>query len=81
MRELADPKRPFGFEILCEEGGVKGAKLNRKGEMIQGNHSSYKIEAKDKLEMDEWIKCIRAAMMKDPVYELYRIRKDEAIHH
>ncbi len=36
-----------------------------------GKHESYKIQAKDRNEMDEWIKCIRAAMMKDPVYELY----------
>ena len=49
--------------------------------LLAGNHTSYKIEAKDRLEMEEWIKCIRAAMMKDPVYELYRMRKDVATHH
>ena len=26
--------------------------------------------------MDDWIKCIQAAMMKDPVFELYRLKKE-----
>lgn len=25
--------------------------------------------------LQEWIKCIRAAMQKDPVYEMYRLKK------
>jgi hypothetical protein len=25
--------------------------------------------------MDDWIKCITAAMMKDPVFELYRLKR------
>lgn len=36
------------------------------------------MQAKDRMEMEEWIKCIQAAMMKDPVYELYRKKKDVA---
>ncbi len=36
VREMGDPKRPFCFEILCEEGGVKGAKVNRKGQIVVG---------------------------------------------
>lgn len=66
------------FEILCESGesaAVKGAKVNRKGQVVQGKHTSYKIQAPSKVEMEEWIRSIRAAMTKDPFYELYRSKR------
>jgi len=78
VREISDSRKPNCFEILYEEGSqgvIKGAKTNRKGQIVQGRHSSYKMQAKDRTEMEEWIKCIRAAMQKDPVYEMYRLRK------
>lgn len=80
VREVADSKRPNCFEIYAEEGQtVKGAKKTSKGQMVQGNHSSYKFQAKDRTEMEEWMKCIRASMQKDPVYELYRMRRQKLL--
>lgn len=86
VREATDAKRPHCFEIIAEHAAtgkgapkaalsVKGAKTNRKGQIVLGKHSSYKIQAADRTEMEEWIKCIRAAMQKDPVYEMYRLKK------
>lgn len=45
--------------------------------LVAGRHTSYKIQAKDRTEMEEWMKCIRASMQKDPVYELYRLRRQK----
>jgi cytohesin len=86
VRECTDAKRQHCFEIIAEQAAVgkagakgalsiKGAKTNRKGQIVLGKHSSYKIQAADRTEMEEWIKCIRAAMQKDPVYEMYRLKK------
>lgn len=80
VRTSSDSKKPNCFEIVCEEGvSVKGAKVNRKGQIVQGKHTSYKIQASSPEEMDEWIKCITKAMRRDPVYELFRRKKDEAV--
>ncbi len=75
---MADFKRPNCFEIVAEGGedqAVKAAKT-KGGKVVQGKHSSYKIQAGDRLEMEEWMRSIRAAMSKDPIYELYRTKRE-----
>jgi cytohesin len=78
VREASDYKRPSCFEIIAEGGedqAVKAAKT-KGGKVVQGKHSSYRIQAADRLEMEEWIRSITAAMSKDPIYELYRNKRD-----
>ena len=77
VREITNSKKQHCFEVVCEEsaGTIKAAKANKDGQLVQGRHRSYKLQAKDRTEMEEWIKCLRAAMRKDPVYEMYRLRK------
>eukprot|EP00039_Didymoeca_costata_P024383 m.10155 g.10155 ORF g.10155 m.10155 type:complete len:389 (+) comp4209_c0_seq1:122-1288(+) len=77
VRELASFKKPNCFELLCEDSGegVKGAKTNRKGQIVQGRHDSYKLQATDRAEMEGWIKCIRAAMQRDPVFEMFQAHR------
>eukprot|EP00051_Salpingoeca_urceolata_P015558 m.202167 g.202167 ORF g.202167 m.202167 type:complete len:390 (-) comp18435_c2_seq1:117-1286(-) len=79
-----DPKKPCTFEILCEdpalESNVKAAKV-KSGRFVQGKHKSYRITAENQTEMEEWIKCIRAAMMKDPLFEMFRRKREELAHH
>lgn len=78
VRESAgESKRHNVFEIVCEgeDGAVKAAKT-KGGKVVQGKHSSYRIQAADRLEMDEWMRAIRAAMSKDPIYELYRTKRE-----
>ncbi len=67
------------FEIYQEDQDdvVKAAKV-KDGKLVQGKHSSYKIQAETPEEMEEWIKSIRAAMTKDPLFELFKLRRKNA---
>lgn len=80
VRELSSFKKPNCFEILREEEGaaVKGNKTTKKGLVVQGNHSSYKLQASNRQEMDGWMKCIRAAMQRDPVFEMFQAHRRKA---
>lgn len=73
------PGSKFIFEIYFEgeneNDKIKAAKM-KDGKMTQGRHSSYRIQADTQADMDEWIKCIRAAMTKNPFYQLYCKRKE-----
>lgn len=83
VREIVQDKRPFCFEILCvnSDGNIKAAKTDRQGKYVQGRHTSYKIQAKDRAEMEDWMKCIKGAIMKDPVFELYRQKRVTITNH
>eukprot|EP00053_Salpingoeca_punica_P008627 m.77202 g.77202 ORF g.77202 m.77202 type:complete len:397 (-) comp14684_c0_seq1:164-1354(-) len=74
-----ESKRPHVFEIYQEDQDdvVKAAKV-KDGKLVQGKHSSYKIQAETAEEMEEWIKSIRAAMTKDPLFELFKQRRKNA---
>jgi len=85
VHELESHKKQNVFEVLREQGSlgpggdtiVKGAKTNSKGQVVQGKHSSYKLQAGSREEMEDWIKCIQAAMQKDPIYEMFAMRRNK----
>lgn len=53
VREVTDSRRPNCFEIIAEDkGAIKGAKTNRKGQIVLGKHQSYKLQAADRTEME-----------------------------
>ena len=45
------------------------------GQFVQARHTSYKIAAESPEVMDEWMKCIRAAMSPGFGYDLFSSRK------
>jgi cytohesin len=64
------------FQLICQGGrNIKAAKVNSKGEYVPGRHTSYKLKASDRAKMDDWMKCIKAAMMKDPLFEIYQAKR------
>jgi hypothetical protein len=71
--------KPYCFELTSATKGlsVKGAKTNSKGQFVQARHQSYRIAAKDKEEMEEWIKCITAAMSPGLGYDLFSSRRQQ----
>lgn len=75
-----ESKRPNVFEIYQEDQDdqkVKAAKV-KDGKLVQGKHSSYKIQAETLEEMEGWIQSIRDAMKKDPLFELFKMRRKNA---
>lgn len=68
-------KNCFELTSNMEGGTVKGAKTNSKGQFVQARHASYKIAADTPEVMDEWIKCIRAAMSPGFGYDLFSTRR------
>ena len=81
----------FEIICVDQDGNIKAAKVDRQGRYVQGlgargiaiavaeamagRHTTYKIQAKDRAEMEDWVKCIKGAMMKDPIFELYRQKR------
>ncbi|XP_054449305.1 cytohesin-1 isoform X3 [Pteronotus mesoamericanus] len=54
---------------------IKACKTEADGRVVEGNHTVYRISAPTPEEKDEWIKCIRAAISRDPFYEMLAARK------
>ncbi|XP_065193807.1 cytohesin-1-like [Sycon ciliatum] len=81
VRELADNKRPQCFEIFSDaSSAIKACKTDSEGKVVEGHHNVYRIQAATAEEKDEWIKCIRASISRDPFYEMLQTRKKKATH-
>ncbi|KAA8581368.1 hypothetical protein FQN60_002949 [Etheostoma spectabile] len=59
IREVDDSKKPTEAD----------------GRVVEGNHTFYRISAPTAEEKDEWINSIKAAISKDPFYEMLATRK------
>eukprot|EP01147_Barroeca_monosierra_P000238 gene238-3616_t len=74
VQPLKDPRKPNWFEIRSEDdsaGGIKAAKT-KQGKLVQGHHSSYKMQANNSDDMNDWIVKLKAAMTKNPLMTLYQ---------
>ncbi|XP_040438165.1 cytohesin-1 isoform X1 [Falco naumanni] len=54
---------------------IKACKTEADGRVVEGNHTVYRISAPTPEEKEEWIKCIKAAISRDPFYEMLAARK------
>uniref|UniRef100_A0A3Q3DHX0 Cytohesin-1-like n=1 Tax=Hippocampus comes TaxID=109280 RepID=A0A3Q3DHX0_HIPCM len=54
---------------------IKACKTEADGRVVEGNHTFYRISAPTVEEKDEWINSIKAAISKDPFYEMLAARK------
>ncbi|MEQ2273497.1 Cytohesin-1, partial [Xenotaenia resolanae] len=78
IREVEDSKKPNCFELFIpnnKDQVIKACKTEADGRVVEGNHTFYRISAPTAEEKDEWIKSIKAAISKDPFYEMLAARK------
>ncbi|KAG8129170.1 hypothetical protein E2320_016009 [Naja naja] len=78
IREVEDSKKPNCFELYIPDNKdqvIKACKTEADGRVVEGNHTVYRISAPTTEEKDEWIKCIKAAISRDPFYEMLAARK------
>uniref|UniRef100_A0A674P5G7 Cytohesin 1b n=1 Tax=Takifugu rubripes TaxID=31033 RepID=A0A674P5G7_TAKRU len=54
---------------------IKACKTEADGRVVEGNHTFYRISAPTAEEKDEWISSIKAAISRDPFYEMLASRK------
>ncbi|CAG5904312.1 unnamed protein product [Menidia menidia] len=78
IREVEDSKKPNCFELFIpnhKDQVIKACKTEADGRVVEGNHTFYRISAPTAEEKDEWINSIKAAISKDPFYEMLAARK------
>ncbi|KAK3520421.1 hypothetical protein QTP70_024172 [Hemibagrus guttatus] len=77
IREVED-KKPNCFELFIPDNKdqvIKACKTEADGRVVEGNHTFYRISAPTTEEKDEWINSIKAAISRDPFYEMLAARK------
>lgn len=75
---MEDSKKPNCFELYIPDSKdqvIKACKTEADGRVVEGNHTVYRISAPSPEEKEEWIKCIKAAISRDPFYEMLAARK------
>uniref|UniRef100_A0A8C4QJ88 Cytohesin 2 n=1 Tax=Eptatretus burgeri TaxID=7764 RepID=A0A8C4QJ88_EPTBU len=78
IREVDDPKKPNCFELFIQNNKgcvIKACKTDTDGRVVEGKHQVYRISAPTVEEKDEWIKCIKASISRDPFYDMLATRK------
>uniref|UniRef100_A0A8D3D5X7 Cytohesin 1b n=1 Tax=Scophthalmus maximus TaxID=52904 RepID=A0A8D3D5X7_SCOMX len=78
IREVEESKKPNCFELFIpnhRDQVIKACKTEADGRVVEGNHTFYRISAPTAEEKDEWINSIKAAISKDPFYEMLAARK------
>uniref|UniRef100_A0A3B3ST25 Cytohesin 1 n=1 Tax=Paramormyrops kingsleyae TaxID=1676925 RepID=A0A3B3ST25_9TELE len=78
IREVEDSKKPNCFELFIPDNKdqvIKACKTEADGRVVEGNHTFYRISAPTAEEKDEWINSIKAAISRDPFYEMLATRK------
>jgi cytohesin len=78
VRDAVEVKKPHCFEIYSNDGLIKACKLDSDGKVVEGHHSTYRICADSEDDKDEWVKCIKASISRDPFYEMLHQRKKKA---
>uniref|UniRef100_A0A3B5LPN3 Cytohesin 1a n=1 Tax=Xiphophorus couchianus TaxID=32473 RepID=A0A3B5LPN3_9TELE len=77
IREVED-KKPHCFELFIPDNKdqvIKACKTEADGRVVEGNHTFYRISAPTAEEKDEWMNSIKAAISRDPFYEMLAARK------
>uniref|UniRef100_A0A8C8DQI3 Cytohesin 1a n=1 Tax=Oryzias sinensis TaxID=183150 RepID=A0A8C8DQI3_9TELE len=77
IREVED-KKPNCFELFIPENKdqvIKACKTEADGRVVEGNHTFYRISAPTPLEKEQWMNSIKAAISRDPFYEMLAARK------
>ena len=54
---------------------IKACKTTGHGKVVTGNHQVYRIQASNKVEMDEWMKRINASIASNPFIEMLQQRR------
>uniref|UniRef100_A0A3P8QGT7 PH domain-containing protein n=1 Tax=Astatotilapia calliptera TaxID=8154 RepID=A0A3P8QGT7_ASTCA len=79
IKSLVDePRKPNCFELYNpnHKGQViKACKTEADGRVVEGNHVVYRISAPTPEEKEEWIKSIKASIIRDPFYDMLATRK------
>ncbi|XP_060713456.1 cytohesin-1b isoform X1 [Tachysurus vachellii] len=78
IREVEDSKKPNCFELFIPDNKdqvIKACKTEADGRVVEGNHTFYRISAPTIEEKEEWISSIKAAISRDPFYEMLAARK------
>ncbi|XP_043109825.1 cytohesin-1b isoform X2 [Puntigrus tetrazona] len=81
IREVDDSKKPNCFELFIPDNKdqvIKACKTEADGRVVEGNHTFYRISAPTTEEKEEWMKSIKAAISRDPFYEMLAARKKKA---
>lgn len=81
IREVDDSKKPNCFELFIPDNKdqvIKACKTEADGRVVEGNHTFYRISAPTTEEKEEWMKSIKAAISKDPFYDMLAARKRKA---
>uniref|UniRef100_A0A673I6K1 Cytohesin-1-like n=1 Tax=Sinocyclocheilus rhinocerous TaxID=307959 RepID=A0A673I6K1_9TELE len=81
IREVDDSKKPNCFELFIPDNKdqvIKACKTEADGRVVEGNHTFYRISAPTTEEKEEWINSIKAAISRDPFYEMLAARKKRA---
>ncbi|TSK14778.1 Cytohesin-1 [Bagarius yarrelli] len=66
------------FELFIPDNKdqvIKACKTEADGRVVEGNHTFYRISAPTIEEKEEWISSIKAAISRDPFYEMLAARK------
>ncbi|MEQ2233934.1 Cytohesin-1, partial [Ilyodon furcidens] len=77
IREVED-KKPNCFELFIPDNKdqvIKACKTEADGRVVEGNHTFYRISAPTAEEKEEWMNSIKAAISRDPFYEMLAARK------
>uniref|UniRef100_A0A8P4KHQ8 Cytohesin 1a n=1 Tax=Dicentrarchus labrax TaxID=13489 RepID=A0A8P4KHQ8_DICLA len=77
IKEVED-KKPNCFELFIPDNKdqvIKACKTEADGRVVEGNHTFYRISAPTAEEKDEWMNSIKAAISRDPFYEMLAARK------
>lgn len=77
IKEVED-KKPNCFELFIPDNKdqvIKACKTEADGRVVEGNHTFYRISAPTVEEKDEWMNSIKAAISRDPFYEMLAARK------
>uniref|UniRef100_H2Y8B8 PH domain-containing protein n=1 Tax=Ciona savignyi TaxID=51511 RepID=H2Y8B8_CIOSA len=82
IRESTDQRKPHCFELYLPEDAllqtIKAAKTDSEGRVVEGKHSTYRMSAATPDEKEDWIRCIRKSISKDPYYDMIAARKKRA---
>ncbi|CAG00220.1 unnamed protein product, partial [Tetraodon nigroviridis] len=77
VKEVED-KKPNCFELFIPDNKdqvIKACKTEADGRVVEGNHTFYRISAQTAEEKEEWMNSIKAAISRDPFYEMLAARK------
>ncbi|KAA0725014.1 SEC7 and coiled-coil domain-containing protein 1 [Triplophysa tibetana] len=81
IREVEESKKPNCFELFIPDNKdqvIKACKTEADGRVVEGNHTFYRISAPTTEEKEEWMNSIKAAISRDPFYEMLAARKKKA---